>query len=162
MDTARRTFVLTFRLSFSFFSFVIIQSKYLFSSHLPFPRRCCPCQTTTRKWAIGRLKSRVYDWNAIPKGDLRPGVTEMYLPFGLVDKRQVTISSIPISQVSHGYTIGGIVVCAVFLALTWTTFLLRWLTRAYFGDLGNDDLSMFVTMVVQPNSKLFKLLIVMM
>jgi hypothetical protein len=73
----------------------------------------------------------------------------MFLPFELVDKRQTEILQIPIKQVPHGYTVGSIAVCGVFLFLTWTTFFTRWLTRAFFGDRGKDDLAMLVTMVIK-------------
>jgi hypothetical protein len=64
-----------------------------------------------------------------------------------MDKRYFDISTVPITKVPHQWTIGGIVLCGVFLVITWTTVLLRWFTRAFFVTLGKDDVAMMISLV---------------
>jgi hypothetical protein len=74
----------------------------------------------------------------------------MYLSLQHYDKRQITISNIPITAVPTNQILAGVIVSAVFLVSTWTTVFLRWFTRAYFVTLRKDDLAMLVTMVSTP------------
>lgn len=73
----------------------------------------------------------------------------MWLPSQHMDKRnsEIYITTVPITEVPHQWTIGGIVLCAVFIVITWTTVLLRWFTRAFFVILGKDDVAMLISVV---------------
>ena len=64
-----------------------------------------------------------------------------------MDKRDFEISTVPITKVPHQWTIKGIVLCGVFIAITWTTVLLRWFTRAFFVTLGKDDVAILISTV---------------